>query len=160
MIIKNPQQLFEFLAFEDTRTYDFVAAGELARLLLDWNALKPDRGGGESYEMNKADEIVQCHSKFIGRRVLTVWDGLTKYGKVEFYVCMLSPRRGFNAENIDPSTWEIWDDETDYNDPHLGIDETPPEPDDCDFALGKRGVLVFTPDVVEAFEKWREEQAK
>ena len=66
---------------------------------------------------------------------------------------MLPPAGGFDENTRDPGSWEIWDDETDYSDPRVEVDTTPPEPGDDSFALGKLGVLVFQPDVVDAFQK-------
>ena len=64
---------------------------------------------------------------------------------------MMSPAGGFNESSMNPVSWDLWDDETDYSDPHVEVDTTPPEPGDDSFALGKLGVLEFWPDVVDAF---------
>ena len=160
MNITTPSQLFEFLRFDTNRTYDFLARGELVRLLLDWNALEPDRRGGECYEMDKAENLIHTHCELCGIQTINVWDGLNDIGKIEFFVVLFPPPGGFNADNTDPSEWDIWDDETDYNNPHAEVDTTSPDDSNYNKALGKKGVLIFTPGVVAAFQKWQKEQVK
>lgn len=156
MIITTPQQLFDFLEFSDTSNYEFLAKGELVRLLLDWQAKDAGARCELSYEMHMVEETIRIVAEKKKRQYCEVWSGSQTPPSLEIYRVLLPPRGGFNETNSSPETWVIWDDETDYDDPKINVDTTPPEPDDDTLALVKHGLIIFNPHTVANFKKWKE----
>ena len=148
--ITTPDELFEFLDFDTTKPGAAGLASELCRAIYDCSLLSPDEIGEEGPD--ELDRLCLLVDK-ICPKISLGFHLCETPGSIRFYKLMLSPAGGFNENTILPDSWEIWDDETDYSDPRVEVDTTPPEPDDCELPLGKLGVLVFQPDVVDAFQK-------
>lgn len=147
--INTPAELFEFLDFDTTKPDASGLARDLCRAFCDCSKLSLDElDEGWADEMDRVCLLVEK----ICPKVTLVFNAYGEPGYVRFYKLMMSPAGGFNESSMNPVSWDLWDDETDYSDPHVEVDTTPPEPDDCELALGKLAVLEFWPNVVDAFQ--------
>ena len=148
-IITNPAELLEFLDYDTNSPEAAENVVKLCEAIYDY-AQQPCEELLNGMHEETRDCVFSIVSK-LGSKITLEFDPRESPGCIKFYKLMLSPAGGLDKDTADPYTWDLWDDETDYSDPHVEVDTTPPDPDSHLFALGKLGYLELQPDVVEAF---------